>query len=112
MNMNILRELQILAVKMPSGLNDPAALRKLRRELDELEHARVNNDRAEVALELGDVLYYVAKLVHTIATEHDTTPKTLYRIAYEKYAMRSGPGNPKDPASERRMAERILLEDF
>jgi phosphoribosyl-ATP pyrophosphohydrolase len=109
--MNILRELQILATKMPSGLNDPTALMKLWRELKEFESARIAGDRAEIILELADILYYVAKLVHTIADELDTTPETLYRIAYEKYAMRSAPGNPKDPASERRMAERILLED-
>jgi phosphoribosyl-ATP pyrophosphohydrolase len=109
--MNILRELQILATRMPSGLNDPAALMKLWRELREFESARIAGDRAEVVLELADILYYIAKLVHTLATEFDTTPETLYRIAYEKYAMRSAPGNPKNPAAERGMAETILAED-
>lgn len=104
-----------LAAQLPTGLDDPHAVVKMRRERDELKHHLSINDLVGAKLEAGDVAYYAAKAYHNglltfnealaevVAVAHAVglSVMDVLRIAEIKYTLRARPGNPKDDQAER-----------
>ncbi|MEI8167650.1 MAG: hypothetical protein WCG26_14805 [Chloroflexales bacterium] len=61
---SILRAARTIAPQMPSGLDDPRSLDKLRGEQAELAEALAADDQLGAYTEVVDVLYYVGKALH------------------------------------------------
>lgn len=98
---NPLDTILALAAKLPSGVNDPAAARKLVREYDELWEAILNSDFTGALTEVADVVYYCAKLIYRACDATGIDTATAFRLAEAKYQLRGRPGNPKDDKAER-----------
>jgi hypothetical protein len=119
-------EIQRLAEKLPTGIEDHKALKKLKEELNEISEELQKGDWVAAVMEVGDVTYYCAKA--TAPQNGLLKPwkaylyvryamfkaggrinlKMVYKVAINKYTMRSQPGNPKNHALEREESKKII----
>ena len=99
--MPMIEDIILLADKLPSGAYDEASLSKLMAEVAEFREAMGADDIVGAYTELADVVYYAAKLIHTLAEQAGVTTYDALRFAEAKYALRAEPGNPKDDEAER-----------
>lgn len=95
-----MQEIIELASKLPSGLPDGKALKKLKAEMDEFHEAVENEGYLDAAAELADVVYYCAKLIHHCASFLDLSVNDAITVCKAKYALRAIPGNPKNHVAE------------
>jgi hypothetical protein len=117
------QEILALADRLPSGLDDPEARKKLDQELTELTVAVANGDKAGALLEAADVYYYVQKCLYgrrineqgaasivrtAIVSLTGFSVDTIRRAALIKYGLRARPGNPKDDVAERAAVAHLL----
>ena len=93
-----IEEILILAAKLPSGLPDKNAPRKLIKEYREFCLAK---DKMDVILEAADVYYYAIKSIQLVASLANLTMAELHQVTKIKYEMRSQPGKPKNLKAER-----------
>jgi len=111
-----------LAMCLPVGPYDPQATAKYHREREEFFQALEAGDGIGSLLELGDVCYYLAKLIYMRRITEDEarslmedlaiclgcTFEDALAIALVKYTLRARPGNPKDDKEERAMIQKIM----
>lgn len=104
----MIAEILALAAKLPAGLPDPDALKKLTREMDEFNEAIEANDTDGALTEAADIGYYVAKLLDYVAGLLSLDADTVLLLAVAKYTLRARPGNPKDDAAERAACRAVV----
>ena len=111
-----------LAAQLPTGLRDPRALEKLRRERQELEECLTAGDTLGAVLEAGDCAYYAVKALHNGLCGVDDAMhyidaagklvglrfSEVLAVAETKYTLRARKGNPKDDAAEREAVAALL----
>jgi len=102
-----LNDIVDLARELPSGFDGPMAFSKLIVEREEFHAALSIGDALGALTEATDVVYYVAKYLHQVATEvsvlmaYAVTIDDLIRMTRAKYELRARPGNPEDDGAER-----------
>lgn len=99
--MDDLSEILILAARLPSGLNDPMAAKKLVNELEELNQSLAQDDYVGALTEAADAAYYAAKHLQYVAHLLDISVADVLACGKAKYSLRAQPNNPKNDAAER-----------
>lgn len=97
-----------LEAKLPSGLQDRNAARKMLDELGELDQALELHDMLGAYTEAADAVYYAAKHIEYVAWVCNLTVPEVMRCAQAKYALRAQPGNPKNDTAERDACRHVL----
>jgi hypothetical protein len=100
-----IQKILYLADKLPTGLPDWDAVRKIEQEREEYLFTIDCDDRLTESV---DMAYYAIKALHLFASEAGLSIPQLLAGVIAKYELRAAPGNPKNHEEERKAVLRVV----